>query len=259
MLPGRSQSQTLKSYFSELRYSSLPGLTAVEGEITGVAGCGSNGSGKSALAEAPVWAITGNLLRSRCKGDDVIRIGSKGGCLVDTTLHGAHTIRIVRHRGHAVHGNKVFLFVDGKDVSRGTSTQTDAAIARELGLDFTTFCNTVAFGARSDVKSFFSATDAERKQVMDRLLGLEAFERARSLASKRLNDAKSRLDTLMTLQMNQGFVLEEKRDAIRALRDVHGVDKATMRQQREVVRTHRVRVTQATKALESARKARRVG
>lgn len=203
---------------AEFDFSS-PGLTVVEGVIKGVAGCDSNGSGKSALIEAPVWALTGRTIRERCKGDDVIRIGSKGGCMVDVTIVGGdRKIRVVRYRADKQHGNKVFLYVNGEDISRGTSAQTDIAIEQELGLDYTTFLNTVAFGARSDVRSFFIATDADRKKIMDKLLGLEVYARAQSVAKGRIRQTQQKLDPLMDRHMNIGFAIEEKRKMVEELK-----------------------------------------
>lgn len=241
---------------------SQPGLTVVEGEIENVAGCDSNGAGKSALLEAPVWAITGRTIRERCKGDDVILLGSKGGAVVDCTVKGAKTVRVVRHRGHASNGNKVFLYVDGKDVTRGTSTQTDLAIESELGLDFTTFLNTVAFGARAEVRSFFFANDTERKAVMDKLLGLGAFARAQALAKGRMRTKQNELHPLMDRQMAIGFAVQEKRDTIAAQEKLPGVDPIELQDARIAVKNltaqvneEKQRVQQARAELDDAQKA----
>jgi len=221
---------------------SRPGLTTVEGEIENVVGCDSNGAGKSALLEAPVWAITGRTIRERCSGDDVILLGSKGGCVVDTTVVGEKTIRIVRHRGHTQHANKVFLYVDGKDVSRGTSRATDAAIESELGLDFTTFMNTVAFGARAEVRSFFFSSDADRKAVMDKLLGLEAFGHAQVLARARMRAKAESLHPLMDRQMKLGFAIQEGQESVAALAKQPRVDKIELNDQRIAVKRLTARV-----------------
>ena len=230
---------------------SKPGLTVVEGEVSGVAGCDSNGAGKSALLEAPVWAITGRTIRERCKGDDVIRLGSSGGTVVDCTISGPKLVRVVRHRGHPTHANKVFLYVDGKDVTRGTSVQTDQAIESELGLDFTTFLNTVAFGARAEVRSFFFANDADRKVVMDKLLGLGAFARAQVLARARMRSKITELDPLMDRQMAIGFALQEKRESLQSMEALPSVDPIALRDQQIAVRklTRRVDETKAAHGL----------
>jgi len=230
-----------------------PGLTVVEGEISNVAGCDSNGAGKSALLEAPVWAITGRTIRERCKGDDVILLGSEGGAVVDCTVSGPKTVRVVRHRGHTVNGNKVFLYVDGKDVTRGTSAQTDLAIESELGLDFTTFLNTVAFGARAEVRSFFFASDADRKAVMDKLLGLGVFARAQVAARSRMRAKTAELDPLMSKQMSLGFALEAKRDTLQASEALPGVDQIALQDARIAVKTLARRVVDEKSAMDRAK------
>lgn len=207
--------------FSDAEFDfSIPGLTVVEGKIQGVAGCDSNGSGKSALLEAPVWAITGRTIREECSGDKVIRNGVSDGCFVDVSIAGPKSIRIIRYRGHNKHGNKVVLYVDGKDVSRGTSVQTDVAIEEELGLDFDTFLNTVAFGARAEVRSFFFASDAERKKIMDRLLGLQVYERAQAIARAQLREKAAELDPLTTERLSLGFAVDAKLKSIEDLRSL---------------------------------------
>lgn len=216
---------------------SRPGLTVVEGRIRGVPGCDSNGSGKSALLEAPVWAITGKTIREECGGDKVIRNGTNDGCFVDVTISGPKSIRIVRYRGHATHGNKVVLYVAGQDVSRGTSVQTDVAIEAELGLDFDTFLNTVAFGARAEVRSFFFATDAERKRIMDKLLGLEVYERAQSLARAQLQEAVKQFEPLSREEISLGFAIEEKSKVIDSLCEEPIYDLTDIQDQQLIVRS----------------------
>lgn len=215
---------------------SLPGLTVVEGRIRGVPGCDSNGSGKSALLEAPVWAITGKTIREECSGDKVIRNGTNDGCFVDVTIRGPKTIRIVRYRGHSTHGNKVMLYVDGRDVSRGTSVQTDVAIESELGLDFDTFLNTVAFGARAEVRSFFFATDTERKRIMDKLLGLEVYERAHDLAKDQLHKCAKEFEPLSREEVSLGFAITEKSKVIDDLCETPTYDIVDIQDQQLIIK-----------------------
>lgn len=207
---------------------SQPGLTVVEGEIVGMMGCDSNGSGKSALIEAPVWALTGRCIRERYKGDDVVRLGAKTGACVEVNLTGGEKdIRVVRYRKDKKHKDNVYLYVNGENVSAGTNRATDLRIERELGLDFDTFMNTVAFGARAEVRSFFFATDAERKRIMDKLLGLEAFAKAQTIAKTRLRDLTREIDPLMTAEMNLGLKVQADKASIERLRlqvDVDPVD-----------------------------------
>lgn len=187
---------------------SQPGLTTVEGEIHGMPGCTSNGSGKSMLLDAPTWCLFDRCLRPGYEGDAVMRtvyerlpsgilrearkpngksVRAKGGTCVEVTLVGeSPEVRVARYRGHPKHKNAVRLWLDGVDVTRGRNADTNAAIVQVLGMDFTAFTNTIAFAARDDVRSFFAAPDAQRKQVLDRILGLEVYARALALARERL-------------------------------------------------------------------------
>jgi DNA repair exonuclease SbcCD ATPase subunit len=189
-----------------------PGLTVIEGEIAGKRGCDSNGAGKSFLFDGVAWALFGRCIREKYKGDDVVRLGSKGGCSV--TVHivgGPKKIKITRHRKHPVHGNHVYLYVDGKNRSRGTDPATTIAIEKIIGMDFTSFCNSVAFGVREDVKTFFSAADAERKKVLERILGLELYAQAEKIAGQRLTALAEETSALELRRLTLQTALAEKR------------------------------------------------
>jgi len=195
---------------------SRPGLTVIEGEFHGH-GCNSNGAGKSYTLEAPVWCLFGSTLRPRVKKGGVVRLQfeRRGGQLVPTTAHpdgcsvethlvgGPKPVKVVRYEGHPMHGNRVRLFIDGTDVTLGRDAMTQAAIEQAIGHDFRSFVNSVAFGATEDARSFFAATDAERKAIMDRVIGLEVYTRAGEVARAALRELqatlgvhRARLDTL---------------------------------------------------------------
>lgn len=179
-----------------------PGLTVVEGVMVGVPGCSSNGSGKSFILEAPVWALTGRLIRPKVSVDDVVH-GYGESCEVSAEIVGGERkIVITRYRKHPDYGSNVYLEIDGKDVSRGTNVETDRAIEAELGLDFTTLMNTIAFGARSDARSFFMASDSDRKAIMQRLLGLEIYAHAQKLAKVKAREIADEVEGLMTAELD---------------------------------------------------------
>lgn len=204
--------------FADVEYDlSRSGLTVIEGEFHGH-GCDSNGSGKSYLIEAPVWCVWGSTLRPRVGKGDVTRllfdrdkghlvpnsVTPKDGCWVETHLVGGDkAVKIARYVGHPVLGNRVKLFIDGTDVTQGRDVMTQAAIEQLVGLDYRTAVNSVFFGASEDARGFFSATDSERKAVMDRVIGLEVYGRALEVARAKLRDARetrgsrqARLDAL---------------------------------------------------------------
>lgn len=167
--------------FEEARVDfSKPGLTMVEGQMEGNRGCDSNGAGKSMLFEAVVWCLFGKTMRGDWGPDEVVRRNSDGGTevavAVTDTLGSQATV--IRYRNHPKEKNRAYFFVDGKDCTAGTVVETNEVISQHLGIDYTAFLNSVAFGARQDVKSFFAASDSERKALLDKLLGLEIYEAA---------------------------------------------------------------------------------
>ena len=165
----------------------VEGLTVVEGLIKGMVGCDSNGAGKSFLFDGVAWALFGRCIRDKYKGDDVVRLGSSGGCSVEVRLEDeTRKIEVARYRKHPVHKDDVILRINGKNVTRGTSTATTLCIEDVVGMSFTAFCNSVAFGVREDVKSFFAASDTDRKEVLERILGLMIFTSAEKVARKRV-------------------------------------------------------------------------
>lgn len=174
-----------------------PGLTAIEGRIGDTAGCDSNGSGKSSIMDGVSWCLYGRCLREKYKGDDIRRETAKPkeGTVVEVNIIGGpKPITVRRYRKHPLQQNNVRLLIGGKDVSRGTNPETDLAIVEALGMDFTMFANSVAFGAREDVRSFFASTDTERKKVLDRMLGLELYAEAEKVARRRLKTVAATMD-----------------------------------------------------------------
>jgi DNA repair exonuclease SbcCD ATPase subunit len=202
-----------------------PGLTVIEGHIEGKRGCDSNGAGKSFLFDGTAWALFGRCIRERYKGDNVIRLGSKGGCSVEVRIVGGPSkIKIVRHRKHPVNASHVYLYVDGKNKSRGTDPATTLAIEQMLGMDFTSFCNSVAFGVREDVKTFFSATDVDRKKVLERILGLERYARAERVARQRIKPLAEKTQQLELQRVTLQAGLAEKQALLDELNAVEQVD-----------------------------------
>jgi len=190
---------------------SKPGLTVIEGLIDKKRGCDSNGAGKSFLFDGVVWALYGRCIREKYSGDDVIRVGQKGGTCVTVTIKGDVTITVKRHRKHPVHKDNVLLFVGGENVTRGTNPETTLAIEQAIGMDFLSFVNSVAFGARDDVKSFFVAPDSERKKIMEKILGLELYAEAEKVARRRAREAAESMNTLNSTRTTLQATIAEKK------------------------------------------------
>ena len=167
---------------------SVPGLTCVDAEFSGRLAMDSNGCGKSMMYDGVVWCLFDRCLRAHFGKDDVIRgdwdeeqkinVVPKGRS-TSVTVHitGPRNIKVTRYRKHKKFKNEVRLEIDGVDDTRGRNDATTRAVERAIGLDFIGFVNSVAFGAREDVKAFLSEStpDSERKKVLDSILGLEVY------------------------------------------------------------------------------------
>jgi DNA repair exonuclease SbcCD ATPase subunit len=219
------------------------GLTVIEGLVDNNRGADSNGAGKSFVLDGVAWALFGRCIRAKYSGDEVMRriyekddndvlqvkmkgskvvkpAYAKGGTSVSVELVGGdYPVTVTRYRKHPTFKDTVQLEVGGEDVTRGRNDMTNIAIEQILGLDFTTFSNSVAFAARDDIKSFFNATDTDRKAILDRILGLEVYSDALLVAKERLKQTRSdasesedEVKRLQTLIHTQKQTLQEEQE-----------------------------------------------
>lgn len=268
--------------FEHIEYDlSQPGLTGIEGVIYGVPGCTSNGSGKSYLLDGPSWICFDRALRDRYGKDDMIRLQFRpkgsgelelitdtkgrparphdGSYGIQHIIGGPVPIRIERYRNHPQEGNKARLIVDGEDVTCGRDSMTNAAIEDVLGMDYRAFVNSIAFGARDDVKSFFSATDTERKAVLDKLLGMEMYAAAQVRSRKRLVEVSEELAVGERKRATLASRIEEQELALAGLSVIEEFDadfvwkRARMLHQLSAIQQERIEaaVAEAQEGVES--------
>jgi DNA repair exonuclease SbcCD ATPase subunit len=171
----------------------------------------SNGSGKSTLFKALVWGLYGDSIDGE-KGDGVIRSGAKKAVVKVVMVDGkGERWEIVRQR---LKGSPrtVLIKPDGK-AFEGSKTETQERIVRMVGLDFKAFKNTVLYGQNDSARFAHPKTkDADRKEMLHRILNTELLERcyskAKESAKKRRVDNRER---------------ENKLDILRAAVDEHDV------------------------------------
>jgi DNA repair exonuclease SbcCD ATPase subunit len=184
------------------------GLVFVEGENLDDPTTDSNGAGKSAMFEALVWGLYGKTIRP-VDADGVRNEKTPKGCgtyvIVELEDDRGRGFRIERYRGHQLYKNKVKLLSGThqqgtahavySDLSKQDNKETDALIVDVLKMDYTTFVNTVFFGQGLTAR-FASMTDKEKKDVLEKVIGLEAYSKARKRAADALKELQSDRTTL---------------------------------------------------------------
>lgn len=184
------------------------GLVFVEGENLDDPTTDSNGAGKSAMFEALVWGLYGKTIRP-VDADGVRNEKTPKGhgtyVIIELEDDNGKGFRIERYRGHPLYKNKVKLLSGTHqqggshaayvDLSKQDNKETDALIVDVLKMDYTTFINTVFFGQGLTAR-FASMTDKEKKDVLEKVIGLEAYAKARKKAADALKELQTNVGTL---------------------------------------------------------------
>lgn len=182
---------------AEVRFGT--GLTVIQGQMAGGLHASDNGAGKSMVLEAIAWCLFDLLIRSagagqKASADDMVRWQSGKGCQVTVNMRNAHGQQVKAVRARDVKGtpNGVSMWLDGQQVEYGRSDMAQRRLEHWIGLSAEGFMATVMFGARSDAANFLTATDTERKELLESLLNYAVYGRAQEAAAKdakRLNAA----------------------------------------------------------------------
>jgi exonuclease SbcC len=159
--------------------------------------CGQNGHGKSALLDAITWCLWGEA-RGKTQ-DDLISYGADE-CRVELEFLSRDTsYRVIRSRSRAggrrrqgvsdlqfqVLGSDGAIAITGDHIR-----ETQAKIEQTIGMDYDAFINS-AFLLQGRADEFTNKTPADRKAVLSKILGLEAYDRIQERAKQRLDEGKS--------------------------------------------------------------------
>lgn len=190
------------------------GLVLIEGENRDDPTVDNNGSGKSSISEALLWALFGKTIRG-VSGDEVVNRQSKEGCRVEVrfTNDKGESFIVERYRKHRLHKNKLFFTGPTGGLTANETSETEAKVVEALGMDFETFTSAVVFG-QGQAKHFASMTDKEMKRVTDKLIGVEAISAAHKKASDDLWDLQAEFDALKAEKKD----LDKLKEALKAAR-----------------------------------------
>lgn len=156
-------------------------------------GSDSNGSGKSSLAMAALWALTGTVdprPLEDSKVSDVVNDLSKAARVsVAGSLNGADFV-ITRTKTVKKSGGLTF-FLNGEDMSTQTAKETQALIDESLGVSPSILARTMFHGQHS-LNELLEATDAKLKDEMSLVVPLATWQAAVTASRKKMRDADKR-------------------------------------------------------------------
>ena len=192
---------------------------------------GANGHGKSALLDGVTWALWG---RCRAATDDDAIFLAQSEMLVDLEFAvDADRFAVNRKKTRGKTAQLQLFKIDDSGaripMTGSVMRETQANVNRTLGLDHTTFRNSV-FVAQGHANEFTRKTAAERKAVLRNVLGLERYEdyalRAREYAKdteadlkalrERIGEGLERLERLPEVK-EEGLALAREEEEIRDL------------------------------------------
>ena len=127
----------------------------------------SNGSGKSSIAEAIVWALTGDTFRGI---KNVVNMFADGGTYVDITFKAnGKNYRIVRYKEYEKLGNNLKFYVNGEDKSGKGIRDTDDIISNYLPELTTQLIGSIIILGQGLPLRFSNNTPSGRKDVLEKL------------------------------------------------------------------------------------------
>lgn len=197
------------------------GLVLIEGEH--VDRGGSNRSGKSSIFEGVVWGLFGQTLRGLTGNEVVIDRGKgKGTSVANTFLVDDKLYRVIRYRKHPKFKNSLLLKVQTKngkwkDKTEKSIKDTQAKIDKLIGYTYVSFINSTMFG-QGITKFFTSATDKEKKDILEKLLGLDRYGLAFQIAKKKKAEFDSTIVTKQTKLESLVSKLEETKPRLKEYR-----------------------------------------
>ena len=155
----------------------------------------SNGTGKSSLAMATLWALTGCLdsrpASASSKVADVINDNSK---VAHVTVEGfINDLPFVISRTKGTSKSDLVFHVDNVDLTTQSTKETQALVEEKLGVD-AHILTRVAFYGQHGMNDLLEATDTKLKDELSLVVPLDLWQQANSIARLKSRQAKKKVD-----------------------------------------------------------------
>lgn len=149
---------------------------------------GANGSGKTSMFDALVWCIYG---KTELRADNVVNKLTKENCKVEILFeNGGKEYVITRYRKHKVHGNSVYLFEEGENITPRTASDTQALIEEIVGIDYRALSSSVVLSSET-YKKFLRETGASRLSIFDSVFSLKEISSYGKITKSKIKSKRS--------------------------------------------------------------------
>ncbi|MFH1199931.1 MAG: SMC family ATPase [Candidatus Micrarchaeota archaeon] len=161
---------------------------------------GAMGAGKTSVIEAMSFALFGTFPAVKARrfrlSDVVSRNSPSASAQVELTfVHGANQYRVVRRAG-GPDSSQAQVFCNDKLVE-AQPARANELIESVLGVDYDLFSR-IIYAEQNRIDYLLSAPKGERKRQVDELMGISAFESARSNSATLANRLKSERATAVS-------------------------------------------------------------
>ena len=214
------------------------GLCMLNGINQSTPGSSSNGAGKSSLIEAIIYGLYGKRADG-VKGDELVNQKTGHNLLVEVSFVTNGTDYLVkRFRKDHHHQNHTFLYQNGVNVTAKSIRATNQKLRWILGMDQTTFLHSYMVGV-GDTVNFTSATDHEKKEILENLAHLSLYSKAYEMAKDDLSRLKNQISEINAKLQSQQYAV----DSLKQLRDNAVQQRNQQRRQLESINNTLKRVT----------------
>lgn len=199
---------------------------------------GSNGSGKSSLWEAIVWAITGDTIRGT---KHIVNIYGDDGCFVDIEFYIDYKqYHLIRSKDHKVHKTNLQIFIDGQDVS-GKGIRDSEKLLQQYLPDITaSLLGSVIILGQGLPQKFTNNTPSGRKEVLEKLSKSDfMIEDLKTRVSKRKTELSQELrsyeDNILELTAQKNVLDSQVKHSETILMHLNSEELHTERQEHQKV------------------------
>lgn len=157
--------------------------------------CGHNGAGKSSIIEALTFALYGRSTATERKelgNEALVRDGQDQARVAVTFEKDGNTYRVERTATRQGQGTATVLSGSAKTLQAGTSNASKM-IEQIIGMDYETFVSSTIM-RQDEMDKITSLRPGDRKEILSKIFGLEAYEKLKKTTHERLVKAKAEVE-----------------------------------------------------------------